>query len=175
METVGIGEMALRVGVALACGAAVGIEREQKRRPVGFRTMILICVGSCGFALLAARVMTGELSAGASAVQHGSEPPSAGVSRVLQGLLAGIGFLGAAAVLQSKLSVVGVTTAAAVWVVAAIGACCGLGELALALMLAAVTFFTLSVLGRVEDRCFPGEPMAPNGSGAKGGQEKGQS
>lgn len=168
---IGIGEMALRLGVALVCGGVVGIEREQKRRPVGFRTMILICVGTCGFVLLAVRTMTGELSSGAAAVDHGSEPPAAGVSRVLQGLLAGIGFLGAAAVVQNKMSVAGVTTAASVWVVAAVGAACGLGELALAGMLSAVAFFALSVLGKVEDKCFPGEPLAPDGKEAKSGGE----
>ncbi|HZW05549.1 MAG TPA: MgtC/SapB family protein [Phycisphaerales bacterium] len=167
METPGLGQIALRIGVALLCGVVIGIEREQKRRPVGFRTMILVCVGTCGFALLAVRAMTGELSGGPVAIEHGSEPPGAGVSRVLQGLLAGIGFLGAAAVLHSGMAVKGVTTAAAVWVVAAVGACCGLGELALASMLTAVAFFTLTVLGRVEDRFFPGEPAAPDGEGAK--------
>lgn len=149
-------EMALRVGAAVLCGALVGIERERKQRPAGFRTMILVSLGSCGFVVIgyetAARL-------GADALAHlppGTPAPGqAEISRVLQGLMGGIGFLGAGAVLQSKRAVRGITTAAAVWVVAALGAACGLGIYLFAIILSAATLFTLVVLDVVENWFFP--------------------
>ncbi|CAG1009988.1 Protein SrpB [Phycisphaerales bacterium] len=137
-------DIALRLGAALVVGALVGIERERKQRPAGFRTMILISLGSCGFML--------------AGVQTIADLPSTGqaeVSRILQGLMSGIGFLGAGAVIQNKKAVRGLTTAAAVWVTAAAGAMCGFAEFILAGMLAVFTLFTLIILERVENKYFP--------------------
>jgi putative Mg2+ transporter-C (MgtC) family protein len=139
--------MALRLAAALAVGAFVGLERERKQRPAGFRTMILIALGSAGFVLVGLRAISDFPGTG-----------QAEVSRILQGLMSGIGFLGAGAVIQNKRAVRGLTTAAAVWVVAAGGAMCGLGEFVLAGMLAAFALFTLLVLERVENKYFP-EPV----------------
>lgn len=149
-------EIAIRVGAALLCGALVGIERERKQRPAGFRTMILISLGCCGFVLIGhesiahfgAQALT-QLPPGAPA------PGQAEMSRVLQGLMGGIGFVGAGAVLQSKRVVRGVTTAAAVWVVAALGAACAMGLYQLAIILSGATLFTLVVLDVFENRFFP--------------------
>lgn len=156
MESLNGTEMALRVGAALICGAMIGVERERKQRPAGFRTMILISLGSCGFLLIAHEAMAqlaepvmGTLTPGLPA------PGQAEVSRVLQGLISGIGFIGAGAILQSKRAVRGITTAAAVWVVAALGAACGLGLYRLALILSAAALFTLIVLDVVENKLFP--------------------
>ncbi len=147
MDPLSTGELALRIGAAVGLGALVGLERERKRRPAGFRTMILISIGSAGFTLtgveaIAAMSPTGPFQA-------------ADVSRVLQGLIGGIGFLGAGAVIQNKKAVRGLTTAAAVWVTAAIGAACGLGLYKLAGILSFGTLFTLVVLEVVEERYFP--------------------
>jgi len=156
MDTLSATEMALRVGAALLCGAFVGIERERKQRPAGFRTMILISLGCCGFVLIghesAARFSDAQR---AMLPVGGPAPGQAEISRVLQGLMGGIGFVGAGAVLQSKRAVRGVTTAAAVWVVAALGAACGLGLYQLAMILSVATLFTLIVLDVFENRYFP--------------------
>jgi putative Mg2+ transporter-C (MgtC) family protein len=147
--------MAIRIGAAVIVGAVVGLERERKHRPAGFRTMILISLGSCGF------VLTGMEAIAAYAGDVQSRPPGfpaigqSEISRVLQGLIGGVGFLGAGAVLQNKKAVRGLTTAAAVWIVAAMGAACGLGFFKLALMLGAASLFTLLVLEVVEERYFP--------------------
>ncbi len=82
-------------------------------------------------------------------------PGQSEISRVLQGIIGGVGFLGAGAVIQSKRAVRGVTTAAAVWVVAALGTACGMGFYHLAIILGIATLFTLVVLEIVEDRYFP--------------------
>lgn len=143
-------EIATRLAAALVAGALVGLERERKHRPAGFRTMILISLGSCGFVV-----------AGLSALASFPDSGQAEVSRILQGLMSGIGFLGAGAVIQNKKAVRGLTTAAAVWVTAALGAMCGIGQFVLAGTLAAFTLFTLIVLERVEERYFP-EPDFDN-------------
>lgn len=149
-------EVAWRVGTALLMGALVGLERERKHRPAGFRTMILISLGSCGFVLIGHETMA-QLSAQAMAQlpPNAAAPGQAEMSRVLQGLIGGIGFLGAGAVIQNKRAVRGITTAAAVWVVSALGAACGLGLYMLATILGSATLFTLIVLDVVEHRFFP--------------------
>ncbi len=172
MDTLSTAEISIRVGGALICGALVGLERERKHRPAGFRTMILISLGSCGFVLLgmeavqqyaefAARQMAMvALGAGGtgpmpSLLPTQSAPGQAEMSRIIQGLMGGIGFLGAGAVIQNKRAVRGLTTAAAVWVVSALGAACGFGFYTLALILGVATLFTLTVLDVVEERYFP--------------------
>lgn len=143
-------DIATRLAAALVAGALVGLERERKHRPAGFRTMILISLGSCGFVV-----------AGLSALSSFPDSGQAEVSRILQGLMSGVGFLGAGAVIQNKKAVRGLTTAAAVWVTAALGAMCGIGQFITAGMLAAFTLFTLLVLEHVEERYFP-EPDFDN-------------
>lgn len=152
MESIPLIEMALRIGAAVGLGALVGLERERKRRPVGFRTMILVSVGCAGF-MLAGHELAVEAEVALSRSGYPVDP----ISRVLQGLLGGVGFLGAGSVIHSKGSVRGMTTAAATWVVAAIGASCGLGFFKLASMLSIAALFTLIVLELVEHKYFPDE------------------
>lgn len=156
MESLSGVEVGIRVIGALLCGALVGLERERKNRPAGFRTMILISLGSCGFVLIGVEMVAQYGAAAAKSLPAGVPVPGqAEISRVLQGLIGGIGFLGAGAVIQNKKAVRGITTAAAVWVVAALGAACGLGFYVLAGILGGATLFTLVVLEVVENRYFP--------------------
>lgn len=149
-------EVVVRIGGALLCGALVGLERERKHRPAGFRTMILVSLGSCGFVLIGLEVIVALSAEQMRALPAGMPSPGqAEISRVLQGLIGGIGFLGAGAVIQNKRAVRGITTAATVWVVAALGAACGLGLYRVALILSVATLFTLVVLEVVENRYFP--------------------
>lgn len=167
-------ELAWRVGAALLIGAIVGIERERKHRPAGFRTMILISLGSCGFVLIGHEAAAQVAVAAAPNYPAGMPlPGQAELSRVLQGLIGGIGFLGAGAVIQNKKAVRGITTAAAVWVVSALGAACGLGLYSLAAILAVATLFTLVILDGVEARYFP-DPDDGNGSAEKNGEKAGE-
>lgn len=158
MDLLTTDQVALRLVVALGLGALVGLERERKHRPAGFRTMILISLGSAGFVLIGHQSTAQMLAAYNNATTANGQPLISGpaeISRVLQGLIGGIGFLGAGAVIQSKKAVRGITTAAAVWVTAAVGAACGLGLMSMAAMLTAATMFTLVVLEWVENRWFP--------------------
>ncbi len=149
MEPIGITEVAYRLGAALVLGGLLGLERERKNRPAGFRTMILISLGSAGF------MIAGQEAIRAVAADQNAVLTSADISRVIQGLIGGIGFLGAGAVLHNKKAVRGLTTAAAVWVTSCVGASAGLGLIMLAAVLSGFALFTLIVLEWVENHYFP--------------------
>src|ERR1017187_8069190 len=112
-------EALMRLLLALACGAVIGLNRDLHRKSAGFRTFGLVSVGSAIVALI---------------ITQTSSDPNA-VSRVIQGVLTGIGFLGAGVILHQPTSsrVTGLTTAAAVWLTAGLGLACGLGQFPLAL------------------------------------------
>lgn len=129
-----------RMAVSFLCGAAVGAEREWRGKPAGLRTNILICLGATLFtaaAELAARYM-------AHAPQE--------ATRVTAQIVTGVGFLGAGAIMRSGRGVLGLTTAATIWLVAAIGVIVGIGFTGLGLLTAGMTVLTLVLLGRVEKR-----------------------
>lgn len=138
-------QLALRIGAAVVLGGAVGFNREMHRRAAGFCTMILVCTGAAVFVL--AQLLF------ASQDPHAARSTDA--ARVIQGLLAGIGFLGGGAILHDRGKAKGVTTAAALWVTTGIGVCCGLGQFGLAFLTAAVTLVVLFVLKPVERALFP--------------------
>lgn len=149
MESAALLDILARYGAALGLSALIGLERERKNRPAGLRTMILIGLGSAGFVSMGQEAITRAMSDGKSLTT------GADISRILQGLIGGIGFLGAGAVLQNKKAVRGLTTAAAVWVTAAIGSACGLGLYVQAAVLAGFALFTLVILEYIEERYFP--------------------
>ncbi len=131
----------VRCGAAVLCGALIGIEREWKRKPAGFRTNILICLGAAIYT--AAGLLLG-----------GDE--SVDATRIAAQVVTGIGFVGAGAIIQSGGSVKGMTTAATIWVVASIGVLSGGGFPVLAVLSSALVVVTLAVLGRLEDHVFRG-------------------
>lgn len=128
----------VRSGAAAACGAMVGVERELRRKPAGFRTNILICVGSAMY------MFVGLLMS--ETAEAASDP-----ARIAAQVVTGIGFLGAGSILRSGERVTGLTTAATIWVVAAIGLIAGAGFPALAFVATFLVVLTLAVLGRFED------------------------
>lgn len=111
-------DVVMRLGTAVLCGGIIGLERDWRNMPTGFRTLSIVCLGSC-VAVLAA-IKAGD---------------SDGFSRVAQGIVTGIGFLGGGVIVQNGRikDVKGLTTAAAVWLTAALGLLCGVGELLMAL------------------------------------------
>ena len=121
--------LAVRLGAALVAGAVLGVDRELKRKPAGLRTHALVSVGS---ALVVLTVV----------VSTGHEDP---LSRVIQGIITGIGFLGAGVIMQyeAERRVEGLTTAASIWMAAGLGMACGAGLLELALMALAITVVVL--------------------------------
>jgi putative Mg2+ transporter-C (MgtC) family protein len=108
-------ESVLRIALALACGVCVGLNRDLHHKPAGFRTFGLVSVGSALAVLVIVQAPGGDAGA---------------VSRTVQGILTGIGFVGAGVIFkrESGKQVSGLTTAAAVWFTAALGVACGVGR-----------------------------------------------
>lgn len=102
-------EVLLRLVLAVVFGGLIGIERELVHRPAGVRTHMLVSLGSALLVLLAI------------------ESIPSGIDKVMAGIITGIGFLGAGTIFKSKIEVHGLTTAASIWAVAAVGLGIGLG------------------------------------------------
>jgi putative Mg2+ transporter-C (MgtC) family protein len=127
-------EALLRLALAAALGGAVGLEREFRHKPAGLRTNMLIALGSALFSILSV-----ELGAGAGSPD-----------RIAAQVVTGIGFLGAGAILRSGENIHGLTTAATIWVNAAIGMAAGLGAYTVATVAAVVTLGVLALMPVME-------------------------
>ncbi|MCP4550168.1 MAG: MgtC/SapB family protein [bacterium] len=129
----------IRLLVALLLGGLVGLERQTRGRPAGMRTNILVCLGSAAV-IVAFQKLSMEMSSGAeSAIRM--DP-----ARAAAGVITGIGFLGAGTIVKSKSFVRGLTTAASIWVVSAVGVTVGLGEYVIAFVLTLLVLISLFVL-----------------------------
>jgi putative Mg2+ transporter-C (MgtC) family protein len=129
-------EAFLRLVLAAVLGGAVGVERELREREAGLRTHLLVAVGSALFTIVSAYGFHAFLSSGASVVR--TDP-----TRIAAQIVTGIGFLGAGAIIRQGFSVRGLTTAATLWVVAAIGLAVGAGYYSGALITTAVVLVSL--------------------------------
>jgi putative Mg2+ transporter-C (MgtC) family protein len=128
-----------RLTVAALLGAAIGVERQLKHRPAGLRTIMFISFGAALFTIVSA-LMAGGVA----------DP-----TRIAAQIVTGIGFIGAGVILHSGASVQGVTTAATIFIVAAIGMCAGTGLMIPAAMATVLVIFGLLILGILEDHVFP--------------------
>ena len=126
-------EEILRLGGALLIGFLIGLEREISKKPAGLRTHMLVSLASALFTIL-------SLS---SAFGDGAVDPT----RIASQIVIGIGFVGAGVIISSGGEVKGVTTAASLWITAAMGMAMGLGEYLLATVAAGFTLVTLLVIG----------------------------
>lgn len=126
----------LRLGAAAFCGLLIGVEREHASKPAGVRTNVMVCVGSALFTL--------------SSVLAAQAFPGADPTRIAAQVVSGVGFLGAGVILKTGMHLVGVTTAATVWLVAAIGVAIGLGFPLLGVFAAVASAITLFFLGQLE-------------------------
>jgi putative Mg2+ transporter-C (MgtC) family protein len=128
-----IQEEATKILMAFVAGALLGIEREYHNKPAGFRTMILICVGSCLFAIL-------------------SQFTPANPDRIASNIVTGIGFIGAGVIFKEGINVKGITSAALIWVTAAIGMSIGLGYYVVAIIVVALVLATVIILYWAEQK-----------------------
>ncbi len=137
----------VRLSMAMLLGAIIGIQRERQSKPAGLRTHILVAMGTALFVI--------------AAIESGMS--SDGVSRVIQGLTAGIGFIGAGAILKVAQGgeVHGLTTAAGIWATAAVGGAVGLGLFGLAVLSVILIWFVLAGLGYLENRLKPSADADP--------------
>jgi putative Mg2+ transporter-C (MgtC) family protein len=127
-------ELLLQLALATLLGGAIGLERELGGKPAGLRTNILICMGSALYTQLSITMVHGAADA----------------TRVAGQIVTGVGFIGAGTILHARGAVVGLTSAATIWVVAAIGVALGSGHYQEALLSTLMVLVVLQGLGRVE-------------------------
>ena len=125
-------EEAAQVSVAFIIGAIIGLEREFRSKPAGFRTMILICVGSCLYTIISK--------------ENGAD----NADRIASNIVTGIGFIGAGVIFKEGITVNGLTTAALIWVTAALGMAIGYHNYPLAIVVSGIVVITLFVLEPVQ-------------------------
>lgn len=123
---------AAQVSFAFVIGAVIGLEREFRSKPAGFRTMILICVGSCLYTILS------------------KESNQVSPDRIASNIVTGIGFIGAGVIFKEGITVNGLTTAALIWVTAALGMAVGYHNYTLAVTVSVIVVLTLFVLEPVQ-------------------------
>jgi putative Mg2+ transporter-C (MgtC) family protein len=131
-------ELIARLLLAATCGAVVGFERERRDRPAGLRTFMLVAMGAALFGIVSL--------VGFPALGPGFDDPG----RVAAQVVAGIGFLGAAVIFREGRGVKGITTAATVWMMAAIGLAAGAGLYLITVVATLITFLTLTLVRRAE-------------------------
>lgn len=142
----GFFQLAVPVGfkviIAIICGGLIGIERELKNKPAGVKTNILICLGSTLYTTISVLIAQSFSDSG-----YRGDP-----ARIAAQIVSGIGFLGAGAIMQSRTSIIGLTTAATIWIVAAIGMCIGSGYPVVAFVFTMTVLFTLLAIDKVENK-----------------------
>ena len=128
----------IRLVAAIAVGAVIGFQRERAGKSAGLRTHMLVAMGSALFVLEGERSMMSMSD----------------LSRVIQGLATGIGFIGAGAILKesAERKIEGLTTASGIWMTAAAGAAAGLGRVGLALLSIVLAWVILAIVGAIEPR-----------------------
>jgi putative Mg2+ transporter-C (MgtC) family protein len=162
LPLVGLEEAFVRLGIATLAGALIGVNRELRGKPAGMRTHALVALG-------AALVVYSAVSIARRA--DGTIDGNV-ITRAVQGIVAGIGFLGGGVILKTsdRTTVRHLTTAASLWVVACLGIVCGLGQWALGVAALVLTLLMLVIGGPVEGairrkimaRLFPKVPMTPS-------------
>jgi putative Mg2+ transporter-C (MgtC) family protein len=125
-------EIAVRLLISFAVGAAIGLEREYRSKAAGLRTMIMICLGSTIFT---------EIS-----INLGGANPD----RIAASIVSGVGFLGAGVIFKDGLTVTGITTATTIWISAALGTAVGAGEYFIAIVGSAVVLIVLTLLEKFQ-------------------------
>lgn len=135
-----------KVLFAILCGGLIGLERELKNKPAGIKTNILICIGASLYTSVSVLI----------SMTHSENGYYGDPARVAAQIVSGIGFLGGGTIIQARGTILGLTTAATIWVVAAIGICIGIGHadigiacsITVILVLVASNWFEDRVLGR---------------------------
>ena len=133
-------ELLLRLALSCVLGGVIGYERQSRRKVAGLRTNILVCLGSCLIMVLSEALYLNVEG------RTNADP-----ARLAAQVVSGIGFLGAGAIMKEGLTVIGLTTAACLWVVAGVGLAVGAGYYAGALFTTALVFATLGTLSRIDE------------------------
>lgn len=136
-------EIALKLLLACLCGGVIGYSREKEKKAAGLRTNIMVCLGSTLFTVLS--------------IGFGQKYPGTDVARIASNIVTGIGFIGAGTILQAGGSIIGITTAASIWTVAAIGLALGASFYIAAGLATLLSFLVLWFLHKFEKKYIRGE------------------
>jgi putative Mg2+ transporter-C (MgtC) family protein len=139
MGTTDLLELLLRLGAATLCGGIIGLERQVRGKPAGLRTVMLVSIGAAVMTLVAEEMISTSAREGYDSTGD--------MGRVLQGIVAGLGMLGAGVFLHRDTTVRLATTGASVWFAGAVGAACGLGLYLLAGVATCLAMLVLEGLG----------------------------
>jgi putative Mg2+ transporter-C (MgtC) family protein len=132
-------EITLKLLLAVGLGGLIGLERESSHKPAGFRTNILICLGATMMMVLST-LLLGQENARTS-----------DLTRIAAGVITGIGFIGAGTIIHARGMVIGLTTAATIWVVSGLGLVIGAGYYLIALIYACIVILTLIIFRQFEE------------------------
>ena len=141
-----IADLAIRLLAATGLTFLIGLERELRGKAAGLRSHMLVSLGSATFIIIGMGILF--------ATAQGDPSARIDPTRIVQGVVGGIGFLGAGSIIQSRGSIQGITTGASIWISGAIGVACGVGNLALAGMVTLLALIILVVLGLFERAAF---------------------
>jgi putative Mg2+ transporter-C (MgtC) family protein len=139
-------ELFLRLGISVLLGGAIGYEREMRDQPAGLRTHLLVSLASATFMVVSTQFVFFQHYIDNGVIR-------ADTGRIASNVVVGIGFLGGGAILHSGLRIKGLTTAASLWLVAAVGLAAGAGMFLLAILATVISLFALVVL-RIVERSF---------------------
>lgn len=141
-------DMLIRLTAAAGLASLIGLERELRGRPAGLRTHMLVSLGAAAFLLVGYEILFSTAEG----------DPSARIdpTRIVEGVIGGIGFLGAGSIIRSGGEVQGITTGAAIWIAGAIGVACATGNFVLAVLVTGLALATVVVLGFLEHKAREG-------------------
>ena len=148
LEWQSFGEMILKLGGAFLLALPVAWEREKRTRLMGLRTFPIVAMASCGYVLIASELF----------------PSDDAQARVVQGLVAGMGFIGGGAILKQEGQVKGTATAASLWATGAVGMAMAYGRLDIAISISLIVFLTLRLLTPIGERIDSKGPADPSES-----------
>ena len=137
LANIGVGEIMFRLVMAMVAGAAIGLDREYKNKPAGLRAFVIVTLGTAGYAIASLEM---------AAAYQGDSDTSVDPSRHIQGILGAFGFLGAGAIIQSRGSLAGIATGAAIFNAGAAGTAIGFGIVWLGLAIAVLSALVLIVV-----------------------------
>lgn len=136
-------DMLTRLAVATGLGLCLGLERETVGKPAGLRSHMLVSLGAAAFIIMGMSVL---YTVASGAIDEAQIDPT----RVIQGVITGIGFLGAGSIIRTGRDVTGITTGASVWMAGAIGVAAGLNNFALAVMITVISLVITTGLAGIE-------------------------
>ena len=138
-------DILLRIIFAIILGSVIGLERELTNKSAGLRTQIMVCLGACIFTILSIYGFSTAVTL----------YPLGDPSRVAAQIITGIGFIGAGTIMRQGLTVAGLTTASTLWIVAAIGMCCGCGKISIAVVSTLLAVAVLVLVRTFEVKIMP--------------------